>query len=153
MCISKESLPEEEAQGFTGTHTVPPQSCQTSGEAGRVNWSLWDAQILLHLTTINGFVVWWMQSKQGPAGAVLSPDLKIRHDEQNKCTKLHICPMNVEAFVKEGEVLHWCDASSEFSQHDDPVWPKLLTQFTCRFAGLLQQILNIRFFPLAFCTY
>lgn len=109
------------------THTAPSQSCQISGEARRVNWPLWDAQILLHLRTTNSFVVWWMQSKQGLAGVVVSPELKIRRDEQNKCTKLHICPMNVEAFVKEGEVLHWCDASSGFSQHDDPVWPKQLT--------------------------
>lgn len=29
--------------------------------------------------------------------------------------------MNVEAFVKEGEVLNWCDASSGFSQCDDQV--------------------------------
>lgn len=48
-----------------------------------------------------------MQSKQGPAGAVegvvLSPEFKIRRDQQNKCTKLHICPMNVEAFQRKEE--------------------------------------------------
>lgn len=74
-------------------------------------------------------------------GAVASAVPSVLIKTQKQWTELvhkikYVCPMNVETFGKE-ESFHWCEAGSGFSHPDEAVWPKLLTQFTCNFAGFL----------------